>query len=94
MKLQKELGLLAIAVCLTGCMGTSDSSSIATSRGLNSSMVGESEFKQYQIQRANEVSEANAQAAKNHAALSSARETMGTVQQAVDVIRDIKNFFH
>lgn len=92
--MKKEIGLLLLfATSLTGCLGTSDSSAIGAARGVNPAMLSDAEFKQYQKQRANELYEANTQAAKNHAALSSANETMSTIRQGIDTLREIKNFF-
>ncbi|MBS9781795.1 MAG: hypothetical protein KGV56_04805 [Gammaproteobacteria bacterium] len=91
--MKKEMGLLLLAMSLTGCVATSDSSAIGASRGVNPAMLSEAEFKQYQMQRANEVYEAETQAAKKHAALQNANETMSTVRQGIDTLRQIKNFF-
>ncbi|WP_373767408.1 NGK_0946 family protein [Glaesserella sp.] len=88
--MKKLLCVLGVATMLTACASTGD---INASRGLNSSRVTQAELDQYNKQRANEVTEAQAQAAKAQGYSETIRQGSSAIQSGVDAIHSIMSIF-
>lgn len=88
--MKKVLLVLGLASVLTACAGTED---INASRGLNSSRVTKAELDQYNRQRTNEVTEAQAQAMKAQGYAETIRQGSSAIQSGVDAVRSVLSIF-
>lgn len=88
--MKKVLLVLGLASVLTACAGTED---INATRGVNSSRVTKAELDQYNRQRANEVTEAQAQAMKAQGYAETIRQGSSAIQSGVDAVRSVLSIF-
>lgn len=88
--MKKVLLVLGLASLLTACAGTED---INATRGVNSSRVTKAELDQYNRQRANEVTEAQAQAMKAQGYAETIRQGSSAIQSGVDAVRSVLSIF-
>lgn len=88
--MKKVLLVLGLASVLTACAGTED---INATRGVNSSRVTKAELDQYNRQRANEVTEAQAQAMKAQGYAETVRQGSSAIQSGVDAVRSVLSIF-
>ncbi|WP_439241324.1 NGK_0946 family protein [Lonepinella sp. BR2474] len=88
--MKKVLVLVSSITLLTACAGSGE---INASRGVNSSRVTQAEIDQYHKQRANEVEEAQSQAAKAQGYSETIRQGSSAVQSAVGAINSIRGVF-
>lgn len=90
MFMKKLLPICILSSMLVGCAGTEN---INASRGTNSSRVTQAELDQYNKQRANEVIEAQAQAAKAEAYSETIRQGASAVKSGVSAIQSVLDVF-
>lgn len=88
--MKKLLCVLGIATMLTACATTGD---INAARGQNSARITKAELDQYNKQRANEVTEAQAQAAKAQGYAETIRQGASAVQSGVSAINSVLSIF-
>lgn len=88
--MKKQLAAIFAVSLLTACAGTED---INASRGLNSSRVTQAELDQYNKQRANEVTEAQAQAAKAQGYSDVIQSGASAVRSATSAVQSVLSIF-
>lgn len=84
------LFLLGASTFLMACANTND---INAARGVNSSTLSQAELDQYNKQRANEVTEAQAQAAKAQGYADVIHSGSSAIQSGMGAIQSIRSTF-
>lgn len=88
--MKKQLVILGLTAILAACASTPE---INAARGKNSSRVTKAELDQYNKQRANEVIEAQSQAAKAEGYAETIRQGSSAIQSGVDAVRSVLSIF-